>query len=49
MTDEPSRAHDEAREAGTHAWLTTGSLTAGAVAAAVSVFLWWRRKKQASR
>ena len=49
MTEEPARAHDEAREAGTHAWLTTGSLTAGALAAAFSVFLWWRRRKQASR
>ena len=49
MTDEPGRAHDEAREAGTHAWLTTGSLTAGALAAALSVFLWWRRRKRASR
>ena len=28
MTNEPGRAHEEAREAGTHAWLTTGSLTA---------------------
>lgn len=49
MTDEPRRAHDEAREAGKHAWLTTGSLTAGALAAALSVLLWWRRKQRASR
>jgi hypothetical protein len=46
---EPPRAREEARDAGTHAWLTTGSLTAGAVAAALSVFLWWRRRKRASR
>ena len=49
MTDESGRAQDEAREAGTHAWLTTGSMTAAALAAAVSVLLWWRRKKRASR
>ena len=48
MTDEP-RAGEDAREAGTHAWLTTGSVTAAALAAALSVFLWWRRKSRASR
>jgi hypothetical protein len=49
MTDESPRAREEARDAGTHAWLTTGSLTAGVLAAALSVFLWWRRRKRANR
>ena len=49
MTNEPTRAREEARDAGTHAWLTTGSLTAGALAATLSVYLWWRRRKRASR
>ena len=48
MTDEP-KAGEEAREAGTHAWLTTGSLTAAALAAGLGALLWWRRRSRANR
>lgn len=39
-------ARDEAREAGTHTYVSTGSLTAAAVTVMLTVLFWrWRRRR----